>query len=151
MSYGSRKRGYDQGGCVRGVRPPSPVYNVEPVTNTSSSSCENNERRTPPWVLGSTPSVAALFHTSRLVRLITLWEVYAAKPNTRPESRFLPTPPAVDAPVREVSVGILSCLMVWKKYKDLATRRWKNVEDMFIRFNRMYERHRQTDGHRMTA
>jgi len=43
--YGSRKRSYDQGGCVRGL-PPSPAYNVEPVTNTSSSSCENNEQRT---------------------------------------------------------------------------------------------------------
>jgi len=34
MSYGSRKRSYDQGGCVRrGVWPPSAAYNVEPVTN----------------------------------------------------------------------------------------------------------------------
>jgi len=33
----------------------SPAYNVKPVTNTSSSSsCANNGRRTPPWVLGST-------------------------------------------------------------------------------------------------
>jgi len=27
-------------------------------------------------------------------------DLYAAKPDTRPESRFLPTPPAFDAPVR---------------------------------------------------
>ena len=27
----------------------------------------------------------------------------------------------------------------------------KNFEDMFIRFDRMYERDRQTDRHRMTA
>ena len=40
-----------------------------------------------------------VFHTSRLVRLTTL-DLYAAKPDIRPESRFLPTPPAFDAPVR---------------------------------------------------
>ena len=65
MSYSSRKRSYDQGGCVRGGWPPSPAYNVQAVTNTSSSSCENNGRRTPPSVLGSTPSVAALFFKLR--------------------------------------------------------------------------------------
>jgi len=64
MSYGSRKRGHNQGGCVRGGLT-SPAYNVELVTNTSSSSCANNERRTPPWVLGSTPSVATLFFALR--------------------------------------------------------------------------------------
>jgi len=37
---------------------------------------------------------------SRLVRLTT------AKPDIRPESRFLPTPPAFDAFVRGVPVGI---------------------------------------------
>ena len=42
MFYSSRKRSYDQGGCVRGVDLTSPAYNVEPVTNTSSSSCANN-------------------------------------------------------------------------------------------------------------
>jgi len=73
MSYGSRKRDYDQGGCVRGVWPPA--YNVEPVTNTSSSSCANNGRRTPRRVLGSTLVAVRrgfIFNTSRLVRLITL-------------------------------------------------------------------------------
>ena len=33
-------------------------------------------------------------------------DLYAAKPDIRPESRFLPTPPAFDAPVRGVPVGI---------------------------------------------
>jgi len=37
--------GYDQGGGVD--LPSSPAHNVEPVTNTSSSSCANNGRRTP--------------------------------------------------------------------------------------------------------
>ena len=33
-------------------------------------------------------------------------DLCAAKPDTCPESRFLPTPPAFDAPVRGVPVGI---------------------------------------------
>ena len=55
--------GYDQGGWVRGVTS-SRACNVEPVTNTSSSSCANNgtsdacARRLPPFV-------AALFCTVR--------------------------------------------------------------------------------------
>jgi len=51
----------------------SPAYNVEPVTNTSSSSCANNRliRR------GECSTLAAVrrgfvFHASRLVRLTTL-------------------------------------------------------------------------------
>ena len=43
----------------------SPAYNVEPVTNTSSSSCANNGRRTPRCARRSPPSVAALFFTVR--------------------------------------------------------------------------------------
>ena len=34
----------------------------------------------------------------------------------------------------------------WRDYQKV-----KKIEDMFIRFDRMYERDRQTDGHRMTA
>ena len=34
-------------------------------------------------------------------------DLYAAKPDIRPESRFWPTPPAFDAPVRGVPVRIL--------------------------------------------
>ena len=64
MSYGSRKRSYDQGG----IWPPSPAYNVEPVTNTSSSSCANNGRRTPRWVLGAAVRRGFVFHTSPLLR-----------------------------------------------------------------------------------
>jgi len=33
-------------------------------------------------------------------------DLYAAKPDIRPESRFLPTPPAFDAPIMGVPVGI---------------------------------------------
>ena len=43
----------------------SPAYNVEPVTNTSSSSCANNGRRTPRCARRSPPSVSALLFTVR--------------------------------------------------------------------------------------
>ena len=52
-------------------------------------------------MLGSTPSVAALFFTLRYSYTVdNTVDLYAAKPDIRSESRFLPTPPAFDAPVR---------------------------------------------------
>jgi len=62
---------YDQGGCVREGLTSYPSYNVEPVTNTSSSSCTDDGCR------GECSTLAAVrrgfvFHTLRLVRLITL-------------------------------------------------------------------------------
>jgi len=41
-------------------------------------------------------------------------DLYAAKPGIRPESRFLPTPPAFDVPIREVPVGVSPPRLVWK-------------------------------------
>jgi len=53
--------------------------------------------------------------------------------------------PAFDAPVRGISVGISPPRLVWKNENGVATRRWKNFEDMFIRFDMIHERDRQTD------
>ena len=97
--------------------PPSPAYNVEPVTNTSLSSCENNgDGRPREWSARSTPSVAALFYTLRdsycLQHCRTVCSVCS---DIRSESRFLPTAPAFDAPVREVPVGISPSRLAWKK------------------------------------
>jgi len=54
---------------------------------------------------------------------------------------------AFDAPVRRVPVGISAPPLVWKNYNGVATRRWKNFEDMFrpIRFAMIHERDGQTD------
>jgi len=69
----------------------------------------------------------------------------------RRRSRFVPTPPAFDATIRGVPVGILPWRLVWKNYNGLTTRWWKNFEDMFIRFDRVHKRDRQTDEHCVTA
>jgi len=59
--------------------------------------------------------------------------------------------------VRGIPVGILPCRLVGKNYNSVANRRWKHFEDIFIRFDRMYERDGQTEAqtdrrvHRMTA
>jgi len=78
-----------------------PAYNVEPVTNTSSSS----EQRTPRRVRRSPPSVAAFsqFATRRPPTVDHTVDLYAAKPYIRPESRFCQphlhsTPPLVEFP-----------------------------------------------------
>ena len=55
-------------------------------------------------------------------------------------------------PFTEVPVGISAPPCVRKKtYNGVATRRWKNFEDMFIRFDMIHERDRQTDRRTDTA
>ena len=78
---------YDQWGLT------SPAYNVEPVTNTSSSSCANNGRRTPRCARRSSPSGATRTVDNTV-------DLYAAKPDIRPESRCLPIPPAFESTPR---------------------------------------------------
>jgi len=67
------------------------------------------------------------------------------KPDIGSESRFQLTPPAFDSPVR----GFPSeyCHVVWYgKMEWLGYQSVKQNVDMFIRFDRMYERDGWTDG-----
>ena len=54
-------------------------------------------------------------------------DLYATKPYIRPESRFLPTPPAFDIPVRWVPVRILPCRLVQKKLEWLGYSTVKKI------------------------
>jgi len=58
---------------------------------------------------------------------------------------ILSYPLAFDAPVRGVPVGILAPPLVRKNYNGVATRWWKKLEDMFIRFDVIHERNGRTD------
>jgi len=94
-------------------------------------------------------AVLILITTSRSQR----WK-HAMKPDIDSKSRFLPIPPAFDAPVRgspseyRRDVWYEKTRMVW--YPTV-----KKLKIMFIRFDRVHERNRrtdtQTDGHHMTA
>ena len=69
--------------------PSSPAYNVEPVTNTSSSSHANNGRRTLRWVLDACRRSSRLCFSHFATRTVdNTVDLYAAKPDIRPESRF---------------------------------------------------------------
>jgi len=79
------------------------------------------------------------------------------KTDTGSESRFLPTPLAFDVPVRGGGGERRNIVMPFGmgKLEWCGYQMVKKVEDIFIRFYRIYERDRhtdrRTDGHRMTA
>ena len=69
-------------------------------------------------------------------------------PDIGSESRFLPTPPAFDAPVRELP-GLPSeyCHAVWYGKTRIVWLPDGEKIYMLIRFDRIHERDRQTDTH----
>ena len=115
MSYGIRKRGYDRGGCVRGgltslclrhiKSSPSQTLHRHLVQTTDDVRCfVLDAHHRPLWLCFSQFATHTVDNTV---------DLYAAKPDIRPESRFLPTPPACDAPVRGVPIGISPPRLVW--------------------------------------
>jgi len=101
MSYGSRKRGYDQGGLCPGLT----SLRLRRITLSPSQTLRRRLVRT--TYDGRRGVLDVRRHSSRLyfshfaTRTVdNSVDLYAAKPDIRPESRFLPTPPAFDAPVR---------------------------------------------------
>ena len=150
MSYGSRKRGL----WLRGFDLlSSPAYNVEPVTNTSSSSCANNGRQTPRWVLDACRRPSRLCFSQFATRTVdNTVDLYVTKPDIRPESRFLPTPPAFDAPVMGVQseyhhpVWYRKTRMVWLPDGEKILK-----ISLFLLTQLMNVTDTQTDRHRMTA
>jgi len=61
----------------------------------------------------------------------------------RKSSFFIP--PCIRRPRYGVPVRLVPWRVIRKNYNPLATPWWKIFEDIFIRFDRMYERDRQTD------
>ena len=66
------------------------------------------------------------------------------------ESRILPTPPAFDAPVKGLSIEVLSCRW-YVKTRIVWLLDAENFLTIFIRFDRIYEGDRHTDRHMDTA
>ena len=75
------------------------------------------------------------------------------EPDIGLESRFLPTPPAFDAPVKGGGGSPSEyCHNVWcGKARMVWLPESEKIEDTFIRFNRVHECGGRTDRHCMTA
>ena len=99
MSYGSRKRSYEQGGCVRGVD-----LRLRRITSSLSETLRRRLVRTTDD--GRRRECSARRRPSRLyfshfaTRTVYNTVVCSVCSDIRSESRFLPTPPAFDAPGR---------------------------------------------------
>ena len=99
-------------------------------------------------------TLAVLHRRPRLQHLPVAALTQAVKPAIGSESRFLPTPPAFDAPVRAVTVGILLCCLAQKKLEwrgyPMVKKFWWYVYS-FWNYPRTWQTHRQTDGRTDTA
>jgi len=102
MSYGSRKRGHGQGGCVRGE---VDLPRLRRVTSSPSQTLRRRLVRTTDdgrrGVLDARRRPSRLYFLHFATRTVDhTVDLYAAKPDIHPESRFLPTPFAFDAHIR---------------------------------------------------
>ena len=75
-------------------------------------------------------------------------DLYAAKPDIRPESRFLPTPPAFDAPVKGVQRFRRNSATPFgmEKLEWCGYPMVKTIRRFFILFDATHERDRHTHG-----
>jgi len=110
----AKNGGYDQGGCVRGVGWP-----LRRITSSPSQTLRRRLVRTTDdrrrGVLDACRRSSRLCFSHFATRTVDhTVDLYAAKPDIRPESRFLPILPAFDASVGGVSVRILPCRLVRK-------------------------------------
>ena len=107
-----------------------------------------------------TCEMVAIHRRLRIQHLPVAALTQAVKPDIGSESRFLPTPPALDVPVRgggfrlNIAMPFGTEKLEWRGYPMV-----KNFDDMFIRFDMIHERDRhtdrrtdrRTDRHRMTT
>jgi len=151
----AEKLGYDQGGCVRG----GVDLRLRRIMSSSSQILPRRLVRTTDdgrrGVLDTRRRPSRLYYSHFATRNVTVdntVDLYAAKPDIRSESRFLPTLPAFDASVRRFPSEYRHS--VWRGKTRMAFYPMvKNFEDIFIRFGTIHERDgrtdRQTDRHRM--
>jgi len=109
ISYGSRKRGYDQGGCVRRGEVD---HRIRRITSSPSQTqtlrfrrrlvrtTDDGRRRECSTLAAVRPASRLCFSHCATRTVDNTVDLYAAKPDIRPESRFLNTPPAFKVPVR---------------------------------------------------
>ena len=88
MSYGSRKLGYDQAGCLWGDWPPSPAYTSSPSQTLRHRLVRTTDNAVSARLYAcrrSSRLYISHFATSTVDNTVDL---HAAKPDIRPESRF---------------------------------------------------------------
>ena len=107
-------------------------------------------------ISSSSPAIyAAAYHRRpHLQHLPVAALTQAVKPDIGSESRFLPTLPAFDAPVRgEVPVGNRHPVWCAKTRMVWLHNGKKNFDDMFIRFDMIdkHDRHTETDRYTDTT
>ena len=114
------------------------------VINISSlCSAINNLRRLPPAIRVTTCGTMV-----QRRRIDNTWPAAALRARSearyRLRSAISAYPTCIRPPIRGVPVGLLPCRLAQKKLEWLGYPMVKNVEDMFIRFDRIHERDRRT-------
>jgi len=85
------------------------------TSSPSQTLCANNGRRTLRWVLNAWRRSSLLCFSHFATRTVdNTVDLYAAKSDIRPDSRFLQYPTCIQCPVRRVPVGISPPRLVWK-------------------------------------